>query len=75
MAIASGLPVLPVTIHGSYQAWKPGTLWVKGGEITVIVDKPIPTVGLSQSDSGGLTNKVYRIIADHVGAMGGAIRV
>jgi 1-acyl-sn-glycerol-3-phosphate acyltransferase len=75
MAIASELPVLPVTIHGSYQAWRPGTLWVKGGEITVIVDKPIPTVGLGPSDSSDLTNKVYRIIADHVGAMGGAIRV
>lgn len=74
MAIASQLPVLPVTIHGSYEAWRPGTLWVKGGEITVIVDEPIPTIGLDQSDSGDLTNQVYRIIADHVAAFGGAIR-
>jgi hypothetical protein len=48
---------------------------VKGGEITVIVDKPIPTVGLGPSDSGDLTNQVYRIIADHVGTLGGAVRV
>jgi hypothetical protein len=41
MAISSRLPVLPVAIHGAYQAWRPGTLWVKGGEVTVIVDKPI----------------------------------
>ena len=75
MAIASSLPVLPVTIHGSYQAWRPGTLWVRGGEITVIVDEPIPTTGLTQSDSGDLTRQVYRIIADHVSAQGGAIRV
>lgn len=75
MAIASQLPVLPVTLYGSYEAWRPGTLWVKGGEITVIVDKPIPTVGLSQSDSSDLTNQVYRIIANHVAALGGAIRV
>ncbi len=75
MAIASGLPVLPVTIHGTYEAWRPGTLWVKGGEIIVIVDKPIPTIGLTQSDSNDLTNQVYRTIANRVSAMGGAIRV
>jgi 1-acyl-sn-glycerol-3-phosphate acyltransferase len=74
MAISSQLPVLPVTIHGTYRAWRPGTLWVKGGEVTVMVDKPISTVGLGQPDSGELTSQVYRIIADHVGAMGGAIR-
>jgi 1-acyl-sn-glycerol-3-phosphate acyltransferase len=74
MAISSHLPVLPVAIHGTYQAWRPGTLWVKGGEVTVIVDKPIATDGLGQPDSGDLTSQVYRIIADHVGAMGGAIR-
>jgi 1-acyl-sn-glycerol-3-phosphate acyltransferase len=75
MAISSHLPVLPVAIHGTYQAWRPGTLWVKGGEVIVIVDKPIPTDGLGQPDSGELTGQVYRIIADHVGTMGGAIRV
>jgi 1-acyl-sn-glycerol-3-phosphate acyltransferase len=74
MAISSQLSVLPVAIHGTYQAWRPGTLWVKGGEVTVIVDKPIATVGLGQPDSGELTKQVYRIIADHVGATGGAIR-
>jgi hypothetical protein len=42
--------------------------------VTVIVDKPIATDGLGQPDSGDLTSQVYRIIADHVGAMGGAIR-
>ena len=74
MAISSHLPVLPVAIYGTYEAWRPGTLWVKGGEITVIVDKPIATDGLGQPDSGELTGQVYRIIADHVAAMGGAIR-
>jgi 1-acyl-sn-glycerol-3-phosphate acyltransferase len=74
MAISSHLPVLPVAIHGTYQAWRPGTLWVRGGEVTIIVDKPIPTDGLGQPDSGELTGRVYRIIADHLAALGGAVR-
>ena len=74
MAISSQLPVLPVAIYGTYHAWRPGTLWVRGGRVTVIVDKPVPTDGLGQPDSGELTNQVYRIIADHVSALGGAIR-
>lgn len=74
MAIASRLPVLPVTIHGTYEAWPPGTLWVRGGPVTVVIDKPIPTEGMAPTDSGRLTNEVYRIIAEHVGEMGGTIR-
>lgn len=75
MAIASRLPVLPVTIHGTYEAWKPGTLWVRGGPVTIIIDEAIPTDDMTQSDSGPLTRKVYEIIANHVGEMGGSIRV
>ncbi len=31
MAISSGLPVLPLSIHGSYEAWPPGTPWSGAG--------------------------------------------
>lgn len=75
MAIASQLPILPVTIHGTYEAWKPGTLWIRGGHVSVVVDKPIPTEGMTHSDAGDLTKKVYTIIANHVTEMGGSIRV
>lgn len=75
MAIASQLPILPVTIHGTYQAWRPGTLWVRGGPVTVIVDPPVETEGMTQQDAGNLTKQVYGIIADRVGEMGGSIRV
>lgn len=74
MAIASQLPVLPVTIHGTYEAWPPGTLRVRGGPVTVLVDKPILTEGLQPADSGDLRNEVYTIIANRVSEMGGALR-
>lgn len=73
MAIASGLPVLPMTIHGTYEAWRPGTLWVRGGHITTVVDAPILTTGLMQQDSGDLTKQAYEIIAGRVGELGGQI--
>lgn len=75
MAIASGLPVLPVTIHGTFEAWRPGTLWVRGGQITTVIDAPIPTTGLFQQDSGELAKQAYEIIAGRVSEMGGHISV
>lgn len=73
MAIATQLPILPVSIHGSFQAWPPGTPLVRGGRIRVLIDKPIETDGLSQPDSGELRDQVQEVIAGRVVAMGGAV--
>ena len=71
MAISAGLPVLPMSIHGSYEAWPPGRLIVRGGLIRVVIDKPVETEGLNGADTGELRDQVREIIADRVGAMGG----
>jgi 1-acyl-sn-glycerol-3-phosphate acyltransferase len=63
MAIAGQIPVLPVTIHGTYQAWPPGRSLVKGGKITVVVDPPIPTVGMTKDDTGRLADEARVVIA------------
>jgi len=73
MAITSGLPILPLSIHGSYQAWPPGTPLARGGSIRVIIDKPIETEGLSTSDTGELRDQVREVIAARVSSMGGEI--
>ena len=73
MAIRSGLPVLPLSIHGSYEAWPPGTPLVRGGVITVVLDKPVETEGMSTSDTGDLRDQVREVIAGRVEAMGGAV--
>lgn len=73
MAIAGQLPVLPMTIHGSYEAFPPGKPWVHGGPIKIIIDPPIETIGLDHSDTGKLRDQVYEIIAGHVTAMGGEV--
>ncbi len=71
MAISAGLPVLPMSIHGSYQAWPPGTVMVRGGLIRIVIDKPVETEGLNGADTGELRDQVREIIADRVAAMGG----
>ena len=73
MAIASQLPVLPMSIHGSYEAFPPGKPWVYGGPIRIVIDPPIETVGLDHSDTGDLRDQVHEIIAGRVTAMGGEV--
>ena len=73
MAISSGLPILPVSIHGSYQAFRPGHPWVKGGRVQVVIEEAIDTTSLSPADTGDLRDRVYQIISDRVRSMGGPI--
>lgn len=57
MAVAAGLPVLPVTIHGSRAAWPPVRL-VRGGTITVVIDDPIETEDLGRKEIDALRDGV-----------------
>jgi 1-acyl-sn-glycerol-3-phosphate acyltransferase len=73
MAIRAGLPVLPVSIHGSYEAWPPGKPIVRGGLIRVMIDKPVETDGMTSADTGDLRDQVREIIGGRVEEMGGAV--
>lgn len=73
MAIAAQLPVLPVSIHGSYEAWAPGQPRVRGGLVRVVIDKPMETEGMGQSEAGALRDQVRDVISKQVSAMGGAV--
>lgn len=73
MAVASQLPILPMTIHGTHEAMPPGTPWVRGGDVRVIVDPPIPTEGLGRADTTELRDRVYELIARRVTEMGGQV--
>jgi 1-acyl-sn-glycerol-3-phosphate acyltransferase len=63
MAIAGGIPVLPVTIIGTYEAWPPGKPWVYGGKLTAVVDAPIETTGLGRDDTTRLATQARDVIA------------
>jgi 1-acyl-sn-glycerol-3-phosphate acyltransferase len=73
MAIASQLPIVPVTIHGTYDAWKPDTLWVHGGPITAVVEEPILTAGMTKEDAGALAEEVHNIISKRLLEVGGRV--
>lgn len=73
IAITSGLPVLPVSIHGTYEAAVPGKPWFRGGPVTVIIDPAIPTDGMTRSDADALRDQTREIIAKRVTDLGGQV--
>jgi len=36
LAVALGVPIMPVTIAGGHQSWPPGRFWPRRGQITII---------------------------------------
>jgi 1-acyl-sn-glycerol-3-phosphate acyltransferase len=73
MAIANGLPILPVSIHGSYQAFRPGRPWVRGGPVRVVIHEAAETAGLTPADTGALRDRIHRVISEQVRALGGPV--
>lgn len=62
IAVRSGLPILPVTVHGAHAAWPPGAKLIRGGPITVVVDEPIETEGMSIADTSAVREKAHGMI-------------
>jgi len=72
MAVAGGIPVLPLTIAGTYLAWPPGRLLVAGGrKIRAVIDPPIETGGMEKEDVGRLAEDTREIIAKRYVELGG----
>ncbi|MGH8874704.1 MAG: lysophospholipid acyltransferase family protein [Acidimicrobiia bacterium] len=71
MAVAAQMPVLPVTIHGSYRAWPPGQPIIRGGPITVVIDPPIPTEGLGPADTSTIRDEARKVIAGRLAELNG----
>lgn len=73
MAIAAQLPILPMTIHGTYESMPPGKPWVYGGPLKAVIDPPIETSGMDHSDTGALRDQVFELISGRVRDMGGEV--
>lgn len=72
MAITSQLPVLPLSIHGTFEAAVPGRPWFRGGPVTAIIDAPIETKGMTRADADALRDEVHATIAKRVTDLGRA---
>jgi 1-acyl-sn-glycerol-3-phosphate acyltransferase len=69
MAVESGLPVVPVAVHGTREVWRPGSWWMRSGAVTVVIDAPIETTGMTRSDVTSLRDQVQGIVGEHVRAL------
>jgi len=73
MAIAGQLPILPISIHGTYEAAAPGKPWFHGGHVSAVIDPAIPTAGMTGGDADALREQVRETIAKRVTDMGGRV--
>ena len=62
------VPVIPVAIHGSYRAWKPGTKFFKPGKIRVRYGPPLHVKGLKPAQIVELTDRVLHQMLDQLRA-------
>lgn len=65
IAIESGMPILPVMVHGGHLAW-PRRRPIFGGPMTVEVSAPIDTTGLTRNDVVLLRDQTRNVIEDMV---------
>ena len=64
LAAKAGIPIVPVTINNSFNILPKGSLRIRRADISLIVDKPIPTVGMEgRDDEMTLMETVYSKIS------------
>ncbi|MDF1820402.1 MAG: lysophospholipid acyltransferase family protein [Alcanivoracaceae bacterium] len=64
------LPVLPVTLDGTYQVLRPGSPWVHPGEVVVTIHPPIPASGDGDEAIAELEQKSRAAIASTLAESG-----
>jgi 1-acyl-sn-glycerol-3-phosphate acyltransferase len=62
MAMSTGLPVVPVTVNGTWEVWPPGSKLFYKGDASVVIHEPIQTAHLTPADIDTLRSQVYDIV-------------
>ena len=63
LAAKAGVPVVPLTINGTFAIMPKGSLNIKPANISVVLGKPISTLGLNGKDGElKLMKEVHRVI-------------
>jgi 1-acyl-sn-glycerol-3-phosphate acyltransferase len=66
LAIAAGLPVVPVTMRGTRRLMPRGSrMTVVPGDVEIVIDESIPTAGLDYDDRDALAFRVREAIERH----------
>ncbi|MBW2039588.1 MAG: 1-acyl-sn-glycerol-3-phosphate acyltransferase [Deltaproteobacteria bacterium] len=58
LAIKAGVPIIPITIDGTWEIMPRDTLRIKKGEIGIVIDRPIETTGLTMKHREKLMKEV-----------------
>ncbi len=69
MAIATQLPVVPITVNGTWEVWPPGSKLFYKGRASVVIHEPIPTAGMTPKDIDVLRSQVYDVIENQFRAL------
>ena len=62
IALTCQVPVLPVAVHGTCRIWPPGRRAIHGGQVRIVVGRPLPTSRLSHHDIAGLRERARDVI-------------
>ena len=69
IAIDNQLPIVPVTVHGTWDVWKPGARVMFPGRATVVIHEAIEVAGMTHDDMDGLIERTRKIISDQYEVM------
>ena len=64
LAIDSGVPIVPVIIHGTWPIMSKDRLRIRPGNVVLEIEKPVETSPYSRSDKAELMEKVRQIITE-----------
>ncbi|MEX2178951.1 MAG: lysophospholipid acyltransferase family protein [Gemmatimonadaceae bacterium] len=66
LAIASGVPVIPVILYGTREVMPKGSFVIRGGTVHIHFLDPVPTQGYSYDDRTRLMEEVWSRMADEM---------
>ena len=64
LAIAAGVPIVPIIVHGTIEVMPKGSLWVHPGTIDIHLLEPVSTTGVDYDHREALMQKVRTRMAD-----------
>jgi 1-acyl-sn-glycerol-3-phosphate acyltransferase len=64
LAIAAGVPIVPIIVHGTIEIMRKGSLWAHPGTIDIHLLEPVSTSGVDYNDREALMVKVRDRMAD-----------
>lgn len=70
LATRSGVPILPISIDGTYKAFGKNGEWVKPAHVKCVISEPIYVTDLKKADEIAFVNKLKTIIMQNVSGSG-----